>query len=66
VKLSLIVTTYERPDALACVLRSIERQSDLPDELIVADDGSGPITRATIESFQARFLRPLLHRCQPR
>ncbi|MEZ5498777.1 MAG: glycosyltransferase [Steroidobacteraceae bacterium] len=38
--LSLIVSTYERADALAMVLRSALAQSDPPDELVVADDGS--------------------------
>lgn len=63
--LSLLVATFNRPDALACVLASIERQSVLPDELIVADDGSGPDTRALIERFRQRFLRPVRHAWQP-
>ena len=56
-RLSLLVTTFDRPDALACVLASIERQSHLPDEVIIADDGSGPSTRRVIEDFESR-LRP--------
>lgn len=64
-RLSLIVTTYERPDALRAVLGSIERQSGaaraLPDELIVADDGSGPATRAVIAEFAARANYPVVH-----
>ena len=39
--ISLIVTTYNRPDALRLVLDSISRQTRLPDEVVVADDGSG-------------------------
>jgi glycosyltransferase involved in cell wall biosynthesis len=61
VKLSLIVTTFERPDALACVLRSVGRQSHPPDELLIADDGSGAATRSLIESFHGRFTCPLIH-----
>lgn len=53
-RLSLVVTTYERPDALAAVLGSIAAQRRAPDELIVADDGSGPATRAAIDAFAAR------------
>lgn len=41
-KTSPIVTTYERPDALAAVLRSIGRQSLRPGAIIPASDGSGP------------------------
>lgn len=48
-RLSLVVTTYERPDALAATLNTIAQQTEMPDELIVADDGSGPSTREVIE-----------------
>ena len=60
-RLSLLVTTFERPDALACVVASIERQTQLPDEVIIADDGSGPSTRRVIEDFQRRFPRIVHH-----
>ena len=32
--ISLIVTTYNRPDALRLVLDSISRQTRLPDEVV--------------------------------
>lgn len=64
-KLSLIATTFERPDALARVLESIARQSGPPDELLVADDGSGPATRSLLERFRERFAPPLVHCWQP-
>ena len=41
----LIVTTYNWPDALHLTLASVARQSQLPDEVVIADDGSGPATR---------------------
>jgi len=65
VKLSLIITTFDRPDALACVLRSVERQSHLPDELAVADDGSGTETRDVVAHFRTHFARPVTHCWQP-
>ncbi len=40
--ISVIVTTYNREDALEAVLRSLARQTDPDFEVIVADDGSGP------------------------
>ena len=40
IKTSLIVSTYNRPDALFLCLESIKRQKLLPDEVIVGDDGS--------------------------
>jgi len=53
--LSLVVTTYNRPDALDLVLQSVERQGVLPDEVIVADDGSGPETKAVVDRFRERL-----------
>ena len=49
---SLIITTYNRPDALLLVLRSVEAQITLPYEVIVADDGSTAETKAVISKFQ--------------
>ena len=46
VPISIIVTTYNRPDALEAVLRGLARQSDKDFEVIVADDGSTPDTAA--------------------
>ena len=41
---SLIISTYNRPDALDVVLRSAVGQTVIPDEVIIADDGSGKET----------------------
>jgi glycosyltransferase involved in cell wall biosynthesis len=49
---SVIVTTYNRPDALAAVLEGYRAQSDRDFEMIVADDGSTAETAAVIN--QAR------------
>lgn len=56
---SLIITTYNRPDALALVLESVLMQRTLPDEVIVADDGSSSETKAVIEQFKPQFPVPL-------
>lgn len=56
----LIVTTYNWPQALHLALASIARQTQLPDEVVVADDGSGPATRAVVEHWRAAGL-PLEH-----
>ena len=39
-KIALIITTYNWPDALELVLESVKVQTILPDEVIIADDGS--------------------------
>jgi glycosyltransferase involved in cell wall biosynthesis len=59
--ISIIVTTFERTDALAAVLHSLARQTDRNFEVIVADDGSGPQTAALVESWTARLGAPLRH-----
>jgi GT2 family glycosyltransferase len=61
---TIIVPTYNRPQALVLCLRSLAMQSLLPDEVMIADDGSGPETRDTIgriteelkESFPIRHI----------
>lgn len=50
-KVSVIVPTYNRPAALSLCLMSLSQQSRLPDEVLVADDGSGEETRLAVESF---------------
>lgn len=58
---SLIVSTYNWKEALALVLRSVLEQSELPLEVLVADDGSREDTRALVADFAARFPIPLVH-----
>lgn len=58
---SLIVSTYNRPDALKCCLQSIVVQSRLPDEIIIADDGSGPETKQVVDLFKGTSPVPIVH-----
>ena len=52
--ISVIVTTFNREDALEAVLRSLARQVDADFEVVVADDGSGPATAKLIEAWKAK------------
>ena len=61
---SVIVATYNRPDALDAVLRSLAGQSDENFEVLVADDGSRPDTAAVVASWKGR-LRRLAHVWHP-
>ena len=61
---SLIITTYNRPDALALVLQSVMHQSTLPVEIILADDGSGDETRLVIDNFRKQCPVPVVHAWQ--
>lgn len=58
---SLVIVTYERPEALARVLASVEAQTRPPDEVIVADDGSGPAVAAVVMSRAAKLPSPLAY-----
>jgi glycosyltransferase involved in cell wall biosynthesis len=60
-KISLVVTTYNRPDALAAVVEALFAQNDRNFEIIIADDGSKDSTREAIAQLQARSPVPLLH-----
>jgi glycosyltransferase involved in cell wall biosynthesis len=59
--ISLLVSTYNWPQALALVLESVRRQRQLPAEVVIADDGSGEETRTLLVREQATFPVPLVH-----
>ena len=64
-KISVIITTYNRPDALAAVLEACFCQDDNQFEIIIADDGSTHNTRQCVENLKRRSPVPLLHVWQP-
>lgn len=49
--IAVIVTAYNRPDALAALLESYLHQDDSGFELIIADDGSTDEVRKVVESY---------------
>jgi glycosyltransferase involved in cell wall biosynthesis len=53
-KTAVVVTTYNRPDALALVLDGFLAQAALDFSLLVADDGSTGETRRVVEAYAAR------------
>ena len=61
---SVIVLTYNWPGALARVLRALATQTHLPNEVIVADDGSRDETRTLLENIARDYPIPLRHRWQ--
>ncbi len=62
---ALVITTYNAPLDLRCTLLSVARQTVMPDEIIIADDGSREPTREMIESFRPIFGDRLVHVWQP-
>lgn len=60
-KISVIITTYNRPNALTAVLRAFSNQTLKDFEVIVADDGSKIETAKTILNLQRDLHYPLHH-----
>lgn len=60
-KASLIISTYNRPDALRLCLLSAFGQKMLPAEIIVGDDGSSDETRRVIDELRPLSPVPLVH-----
>lgn len=62
---SLVIATYEWPEALAAVLASVRRQTVAPSEVVIADDGSKEPTRRVIEEARPALPCPLVHVWHP-
>jgi glycosyltransferase involved in cell wall biosynthesis len=62
---SVVVVTYEWPEALDLTLRSLADQDDPAFEVVVADDGSGPETAAVVERWRERCSDRLRYVWQP-
>lgn len=60
-KVSVIVSTYNRPDALRVCLLSLFEQTILPNEVVVGDDGSTEETALLIEELKAMAPFPIVH-----
>lgn len=60
-KIALLISTYNWPEALELVLTSVTRQSRWPDEILVADDGSDDRTARLIEGFKTTYQLPIKH-----
>jgi glycosyltransferase involved in cell wall biosynthesis len=60
-RVSLIVTTYNWPAALDVTLASIALQTRMPQEVVVADDGSGPETESVVRRWMSRMPCPVHH-----
>ena len=63
--ISVIVATYNRPDALDAVLRGLAHQIDRAFEIVIADDGSEPATAQTIERWAAATDLAVVHVWHP-
>jgi glycosyltransferase involved in cell wall biosynthesis len=64
-KLSVVISTYNWPQALRAVVEGFFRQTDMDFEIVIADDGSGEATRACVDQLRACSPVPLKHVWQP-
>ena len=60
-KVDVIISTYNRPDTLQRVLQGLDTQTLIANEVVIADDGSGPATAALIRKMQKEVCFPLTH-----
>ena len=60
-KISVIVATYNRIDALNFVLQSLEYQTDPNFEIVIADDGSKPETKDFIDRYAIKSKQSIKH-----
>lgn len=60
-KVALLISTYNWPEALELVLTSVLRQSRRPDEVLIADDGSDERTARVVEAFRDVHQLPIKH-----
>jgi glycosyltransferase involved in cell wall biosynthesis len=61
---TLIITTYNWPKALEIVLMGVENQTLLPDEILIADDGSTEETSNLIKKWQTKLKSTIIHSWQ--
>lgn len=62
---TLLVSTYNKPDYLRQTLLSVARQTVLPDEVVIADDGSTDETRQLIDEIRTLIPIPIQHVWHP-
>ncbi len=65
IDVSIIIATYNRPDALRLVLLALDAQCDKNFEVVVGDDGSGAETTALIQQLQQQVTYDIKHVWQP-
>lgn len=62
-KVTLLITTFNRPDTLDLVLKTVTDQTLIPDQVVVCDDGSSFKTSMLVRSWLGRL--PICHVWQP-
>lgn len=63
--ISIVITTYNRSDALLAVLRGLAAQDDRGFEVVIADDGSTPEHQQAVQQAAQRLGLPVVHVWHP-
>ncbi|MGZ8162551.1 MAG: glycosyltransferase family 2 protein [Methylobacter sp.] len=63
--ISVIVSTYNRPDALEACMKSLLQQTEKNFEILIADDGSTEETQQLINTYSTKSPVPIVHVYQP-
>lgn len=63
--ISVVVSTYDWPEALDLVLRVLAEEKSQGFQVVVADDGSGAKTAETVSSWGGQFAHGVKHVWQP-
>ncbi|MBP5366505.1 MAG: glycosyltransferase family 2 protein [Bacteroidales bacterium] len=58
---SLVISTYNKPQYLNLCLKSAMNQTVMPDEIVIADDGSTAETAELIKRYAAQSPVPIVH-----
>lgn len=58
-KAALLIATYNWAESLELVLKSALLQTQLPNEILIADDGSFDATKIVVEEFQKKNIIPI-------
>lgn len=64
-RIAIVIATYNWPDALKLCVRSIFRQTIIPDEIIIADDGSTESTKQLIQTLASESPTQIKHIWHP-
>jgi glycosyltransferase involved in cell wall biosynthesis len=60
-KVSIIISTYNAEEWLQKVLVGYSVQTEQDFEIVIADDGSTPLTKETIDQFNSKFKHKIIH-----
>lgn len=63
--ISIVITTYNRSEALAVVLRALAQQDDKHFEVLIADDGSAPEHQRAVATMAAETGLRVIHVWHP-